>query len=86
MHGRGAPKPVGLQILGDAVRRREADDASPLLLIRVADSGERKALAGAGAALDDFDPALARRVVERRTLILAQRFSGSVANFLWLRC
>jgi len=49
MNGGGARKTVGLQILGDAVGRREADDASPLLLVRVADGGERKALAGAGA-------------------------------------
>ena len=85
MHGRRARKPVGLQILGDAVGRREADDAAPLLLMRVADSGERKALAGAGAALDDFQPALARRVVERRPLILAQRFSRQRASLGRLR-
>ena len=66
MHGRGARKTVGLQILGDAVGRREADDAAPLLVMRVANGGKRKALAGAGAPLDDFEPALGRRVVERR--------------------
>ena len=85
MHGRSARKPVGLQILGDAVGRREADDAAPLLLMRVANGGERKALAGAGAALDDFEPALARRVVERRPLILAQRFSRQRASLGRLR-
>jgi len=77
MHRRGAGKAVRLQIFRDAVCRREADDAAPLRLMRVADSGERKALAGAGAALDDFEPALGDGVLERRTLILAQRFPAS---------
>ena len=80
MHGRSARKPVGLQILRDAVGRREADDAPPLLLMRVANGGERKALAGAGAPLDDFEPALGRRVVERRPLILAQRLPRQRAS------
>ena len=85
MHGRSAGKAVRLQIFRDAVCRREAHDAAPLLLVRVADGGERKALAGAGAALDDLQPARARGVVERRTLILAQRFSRQRASLGPLR-
>src|ERR1019366_7157845 len=47
---------------------------APLLVMRVANGGKRKTLAGARPPLDDFESALGRGVLERRPLILAKRF------------
>ena len=63
---------VRLQVLGNGIRRSQSDNAQPGHLMRLAHRGKGKTLAGAGAALDQLQPAGGNRVLERRALLVAQ--------------
>ncbi len=65
----GIGEAVRLQVLRHGIGWRQADDMPTRPLVRVADRLQGVALAGAGAALDDLQPAAGNRMVEGEALI-----------------